>query len=234
MRSLLLAIFAIVSSFALVSCSNAPSPTDPTTVSLASTTGGLSLSITFKSAPAAPGLAKAPSADFVTGEAILTKDTVTRTVALTIVGGRATATVPGLAAGTWSLTVNFYNAEGNLTFTGINTVTVRNGKVTPISVTVTPQGGSVSLDFLLPIDPVDGSAFLGTYNNPGHPNLTVYMVGDVLTFHNGGAACDATVLNDFEVELLAWGARAGLSPDLTTITFYDINSGAPLNSVTRL
>lgn len=149
------AILALLAS----SCTNVKSPTDPSTVT---DTGSVQFIVSFRTVPAAPGLrSRAPASDFVTGTITLTKGTSTVNASITISGSRATATVSALAAGTWTAEISFFNAAGDLTYTGTTTVVVRNGVTTPVSVVVTPVGGSVSIDFPLPLD--DGSAWVGDY-----------------------------------------------------------------------
>jgi hypothetical protein len=200
----------------------------------------LSLSITIKTPAAAPGLAKAPSTDFITGEAILTKGAETRTVVLTIAGGRATANVTGLAAGTWSLTVNFYNAEGGLTFSGTTVVTVRNGKVNPVSITVNPLGGSVGLDISLPITPDLAGNYVSDITYDDGVNWILNVNSHVLTFNEDGVTGNwhtiyadgsvsdypAEILPDGRLRIYYAGELTGtVSPDGLTIRF-DNNSRA--------
>lgn len=51
-------------------------------------------------------------------------------------------TVNGLAFGTWSITVNDLNAGGTVIGSGQASATVRTGVSTPVSIAVTPLGGS--------------------------------------------------------------------------------------------
>lgn len=144
----LLSLIVLACFTALVSCTAGQGPTEPGIE--ASTGGTISLNVRF-SLPAA-ALKRAPASDFTTGVATLVKGTVTKIAPLVILNGRASATVSQLAAGTWTLTVEFFNAAGELTHTGTATVVVANGKVVPVVVTVSATGGSIGIDITLPID----------------------------------------------------------------------------------
>lgn len=145
-------VVALLLSIAFVaSCAQAGDVLSPTRLS---DTGSVVLSISFEKLPKAPGLAKAPASDFVSGTVTLTQGTTVRSAALVITGARASASFANLAAGVWQVTVTFFNAEGQTTFTGTSSVTVKNGKVTTVPVVVQPTGGTISIDFDLPIDPV--------------------------------------------------------------------------------
>ncbi len=88
--------------------------------------------------------------DFATGEATLTRDATTTTVPLSIVGGYASASVPNIEAGAWSLQVNFYNAGGQLSYTGTKAVTITAGRTLNTSITISATTGAVSINIELP------------------------------------------------------------------------------------
>jgi hypothetical protein len=143
---------ALLLSIAVVaSCAKAGDVLSPTGLA---GTGSVVLAISFDKLPKAPGLAKAPASDFVSGTVTLTQGATVRTEALVITGARASASFANLAAGVWQVTVTFFNADGQTTFTGTSSVTVKNGKVTTVPVVVQPTGGTISIDFDLPIDPM--------------------------------------------------------------------------------
>jgi len=148
MRRFIASALALSAIAFLSSCSPTSSPLQPS----ATDTGSVSLNVSFTKPNAAMGLSKAPASDFTTGTLTLTKGATAITQPLTIAGGHALAVISNLESGVWSVSVKFYNATANLTFQGNSTVVVQNGKTTVVSVTVTSTGGTVTLDFELPLD----------------------------------------------------------------------------------
>lgn len=200
MRSIFLCLITLAGFVLLVSCGSTALPTDPS-ANLPSGTGSVQLTIKFSTVASAPGVRKAPASDFTTGIVVLTKGALTRSAPIVISGGRATASIANLAAGTWNVTINFYNAAGDLTFTGTTSVVVRNGVATPVSVVVNPVDGSIVLDIPLPID---ATATLILHNTLGSDlEISTSLVGSSLSIMGSVAYAPAYFDNGVHVELWA-------------------------------
>ncbi len=210
--------FAIAGGLATVACTALNSPVSPT-----GSTGSVSISAKFSSSGSgsgAPVISGAPMSDFSTGSIVLTKGATTVTSPIVIANGRASATVAGLESGVWSITLNFYNATGNLTFTGTSSVTVNNGVTTSVSVIINAVSGSITFDFGLPMD---GNDFIGNFTGPNSSSCSVYWENNNLRFFNGGGTSTGIAVNATTVTVADWAATGVLSPDLSTITWYDSN-----------
>lgn len=209
----------------IISCSG-KLPTDPASSS-ASEAGNVSLSVSFpKTTSGAPNLAGAPLTDFSSGTAVFTSGASTVTVNLVIANGKATGSASGLKAGVWNVTISFYNAQGGLTFSGSTSVTVKNGVITPLNVTVNPAGGSLDINIDLPVDPAD---FIATYNSSANSETaTIFQNGPDLnaTFYTSSGSVIDTVLfqivNISQVELVynaSYTLHGTVSADGLTISW---------------
>lgn len=207
---------AVAGLLTTVACTALKNPVAP-----AGNGGTVAVSVKYSSPKAgAPVLAQAPASDFTTGIVVLTKGSITQNAPIVIANGRASASIPGLEAGVWTITLNFYNATGDLTYTGTSTVTVQNGVTASVSITIDPVNGAISFDFALPID---GSAFIGSYLYNGLP-CSCYWLNNQIIFQNEGGGTSAMVsalsADEVVVDSSFGNYHAKLSADLSTITWY--------------
>lgn len=139
------AIFSALFLF-LASCTGKSSLFDP------GQTGAITLSASATAtsqAPGAPAFTTSPQS-FTSGTVNLTQGATSLNVPLSIVSGTATATIPNLTPGVWVLTVNFYDNNNFLTFTGSKNVTVTAGQTANTALVLTPTSGNISVTLNLP------------------------------------------------------------------------------------
>lgn len=165
----------------LVSCTGNPL-TDPSSKNQGSISFSVSIAPDSGSTPGAPAFTANPQ-DFATGEAVLTQDTTTVTQPLTIQNGVATGTVQNLNSGAWTLLVNFYNAAGQVSYTGSKAVTVTSGRTASANVTLGATYGGLNINITLPDGNLTLWNTLGSLAEMGNP-----MVGPSVDFHSYSGA----------------------------------------------
>lgn len=155
--------------------------------------------------------------DFDSGAAVLTQDTTTMTVPLTISGGRAQTTVEHLTGGTWTVTLRFYNASGSLTYEGSANASVTSGSSTSVTITVSPAGGNLTVGADLPLSTLINR--LENSTSEYGPSFTVTGSPQVLSavFNKGLKLDEANYLS-------ASLSSAVLDPNHGTIEFWYIPS----------
>lgn len=202
-----------------VACTGLQNPVSPV-----KNGGTATISVKFSTPKAgAPALAQAPATDFTTGIVSLSKGALNQTAPITIANGRASASIPGLEAGLWTITLNFYNATGTLTYTGTSTVTIQNGVTTSASITIDPVSGGITFDFGLPID---GNDFVGNYLSTYDGNHgSFYWNNNTLMVFNGNDTTTGVPVAPDRVNTPGWNGYAILSADHNTITWY-LNDGS--------
>ncbi|MBL8995649.1 MAG: hypothetical protein JNM63_20040 [Spirochaetia bacterium] len=164
------------------SCTTGSSLFSPTSL------GSVALSASAQSpsqAPGAPAFTTSPQT-FTTGSVTLVQGATIQTAPLSIVSGTATATIPNLAPGAWDLTVNFYDNNGLLSYSGTKTVTVVAGQTANSSIVLTPTSGNVTLTLNLP------DAGLVLWNTLGtQAELDASKVGPAITLTSGSPSFSA-------------------------------------------
>lgn len=128
------ALIACFLAFLFMSCSKGD--LNRTTTGISVTKSGMAVRMSMQGAPS----------DVATIVGILSRpgyDTLSH--AFTISGDSATCLFTGLDAGTWHLEVNAYDGANNLLYTGSADVQVVAGQTTPVSLTLNPATGSISV-----------------------------------------------------------------------------------------
>lgn len=192
MHRIVFPVLIALTSLFVASCSS-PLATDPAIDVLPSGTGAIQLQISVNESAthAAPSLQRAASTDFASGVATLSGPGLsTVSSPLTISNGRYTATLRA-KAGLYTLTINFFNAAGYLTFTGSSAIAVRPGITVSAPVTVNPNLASITVDEVLPPEAVvPASPYSGEYTTlvQDQDGLIIGYRGEVTTISEGANA----------------------------------------------